>query len=484
MRILLVKPKARLRTVRGLERLQRLEPLELGYLAAVVPPPHEVRVLDLRLHRAADRAYLRALSAYRPDVVGISGYSHEASEVKRLAAVAKRHLPKTFVVVGGHHATVAAADYDVDGIDAIVRGEGCAPFAALVAALAAGRPPEGIPHLLRTGADFDDAACATWPQFPDPATLPRPRRDLWSWRDYYCVWVSERPTPWEPLFPPTAMVRTSWGCRMLCTFCIVPNLCGGVHMPRPVDSVVDEIAALDADHVYFSDDENFIDEEFALALADGLARRGVQKRYFAWTRATTVNRSPALLRRWREVGLDAAFLGFEFPTDDELRAVKKGGSVAGNQRAHETLRELGIAVHAAFMLMPEWDEAAFARLRDFVAAMPPAQFSFTVCTPSPGTADYAAMKERIWTPDPFSLHDCMHPLTATALPLTRFSELYADLLATAGKRHPMRLMRHPIRLADAVRVAWADNRWRHAFGSLYRDYPERLWGQATGDRGQ
>ena len=40
----------------------------------------------------------------------------------------------------------------------------------------------------------------------------------------------------------------------------------------------------------------------------------------------------------------------------------------------------------------------------------------------------------------------------------------------------MRLMRHPIRLGDAVRVAWADNRWRHAFKTLYRDYPRQLWG--------
>jgi hypothetical protein len=105
------------------------------------------------------------------------------------------------------------------------------------------------------------------------------------------------------MFPPTAMVRSSWGCRMPCTFCVVPHLCGGVHQPRAVESVVEEIAGLQAGHVYFCDDENFIDDEFALALADGLARRGVKKRYFAWTRATTVNRSPDTLRRWREVGI-------------------------------------------------------------------------------------------------------------------------------------------------------------------------------------
>lgn len=477
MRILLVKPKARLATVRGLERLQRLEPLELGYLAAAVPPTHVVRILDLRLYRFPDRAYYHALAGFHPDLIGITGYSHEAAEVKRLALLAKCHLEDAFVVVGGHHATVAPADFNVAGIDAIVRGEGCGPFAALVAALAAGRPPQGIPHLLRTGAEYDPAACAVWPRYPNPNTLPIPRRDLWDCRNYYCVWVSERPTAWAPIFPRTAMVRSSWGCRMPCTFCIVPDLCGGVHMPRAVESVVEEIATLQADYVYFCDDENFIDEAFAMALAEGLARRGVRKRYFAWTRATTVNRSPEVMRRWREIGLDCAFLGFEFPTDGELRAVKKGGTVAGNQRAHKLLRDLGIAVHAAFMLMPEWGEADFKRLRAFVAAMPPAQFSFTVCTPSPGTPDYAGITDRIWAPDRFDLHDCMHPLTPTALPLRRFSQLYAGLLAAAGKRHPLRLMRHPIRPWDAARLVWAESSWRRSFANLYRDYPRELWGQ-------
>lgn len=155
--------------------------------------------------------------------------------------------------------------------------------------------------------------------------------------------------------------------------------------------------------------------------------------------------------------------------------MKKGATVAGNQRAQERLRELGIVVHAVFMLMPEWGEAEFARLRAFVAAMPPAQFSFTVCTPSPGTADYAAFADRIWTLDRFDLHDCMHPLTPTALLLRRFAELYARQLAEGGRRHPMRLARDPIRPGDAVRLAWAETLWRRSFARLYRDYPRDLW---------
>ncbi|MGB5835264.1 MAG: hypothetical protein WBG92_25210, partial [Thiohalocapsa sp.] len=88
---------------------------------------------------------------------------------------------------------------------------------------------------------------------------------------------------------------------------------------------------------------------------------------------TTVNRSPELLRRWRQIGLDAAFLGFEFPTDTELKRAAKGGTVAANERALERLRGMDVAVHAAFMVQPEYDATDFARLGDYVRGLPPLQ---------------------------------------------------------------------------------------------------------------
>jgi radical SAM superfamily enzyme YgiQ (UPF0313 family) len=461
--------------VLGLERFQRLEPLELGYLAAVVPRGHDVRVLDLRLERFADFTFSRALRGFRPDLVGLSGYTHEASEVKRLARTVRRVLPGAFVVVGGHHATVAPKDYDLPEIDAIVRGEGCGPFAALVRALAAGGEVDGIPNLLGTGNGFDATAAAVWPRFPDPATTPTPRRDLYDLRRYYSVWTREGMRDGERLYPPVAMARTSFGCRMKCSFCIVPYLCGGEHRPRPVAAVADEIAAIPVSHVYFCDDENFIDEAFAADLADALEARGVAKRYFAWCRATTVNRSPELMRRWHEVGLDAVFVGFEFPTDEELRGVHKGGTVAANERALDTLRGIGIAVHAAFMVMPEYGHAEFDRLSDYVRAMPPVQCSFTVCTPSPGTPDYEAMRPRIWVDNPDDLHDCMHPLTPTALPLREFARRYADQVLEGIRRGPLRTERRLPRPDDLARALWAEQRYGRAFRSLYRDYPRELW---------
>ena len=472
MRILLVKPKPQLATIHALHRFQLLEPIELGYLAAVVPSGDDVRVLDLRFARSPFAAFERTLRSFRPDLVGLTGYTHEASTVKRLARTAKDF--GATVVVGGHHATVAPEDFDIPQIDAIVRGEGCAPFGAIVRRLARGERLDDIEGVLKPGSIAPESLTVL-PPFPDPALMPPPRHDLWDPRRYYSVWPTEEAAMFQRLFVPASMVRTSFGCRMHCTFCIVPKMFNGHHRPRPAASVADEIAALPTGHVYFCDDENFIDADFAHELAGELEARNVRKRYFAWTRATTVNRHPDLFERWRALGLDAAFLGFEFPSDEQLRKSKKGSTVAENARAHDSLRRHGIAVHAAFMLLPEFDERDFAKLRAHVEEMPPAQFSFTVCTPSPGTDDYETMKPEIWIDRAHDLHDCMHPLTPTRLPLRDFCRLYAQQIREAGTRNPRRASRRPVHPAEMLRVMAAESRYARAYAGLYRDYPRELW---------
>jgi radical SAM superfamily enzyme YgiQ (UPF0313 family) len=396
--------------------------------------------------------------------------------VKDLARCARQAAPRALIVVGGHHASVAAEDYNIEAIDAIVRGEGCLPFRAMVRAVARGESVAGIAGVLLTGDRFEASAAVAWPPFPDPSELPVPRHDLWDPRRYFCVWPSEHAQRWQGIFPAVSMVRSSFGCRMKCTFCIVPQMCGGQHRPRDPDQVAEEIGALPTGHVYFCDDENFIDAEFAMALAGAIARRGIRKRYSAWARSTTVNRHPEVFRAWRELGLDAAFMGFEFPTDEQLRRVKKGATVAENDKSHTTLRSMGVAVHAAFMLMPECTREEFATLRDYVQAMPPAQCSFTVCTPSPGTEDYAAMHSRIWVDNPHDLHDCMHPLTPTRLPLKEFCALYARQIDEAVGKNPLRMQHRPIPLRDMARVTYATFRYTRAFRNLYRDFPRDLWG--------
>ncbi|MBI5016930.1 MAG: cobalamin B12-binding domain-containing protein [Deltaproteobacteria bacterium] len=469
MRILLVKPKPRLETIRKLRAIIFLEPLELGYVAAAVPTGHDVRVLDLRLSRRPARDFVRVLERERPEVVGLSGYTHESATVKALAAAVRRILPRTRVVVGGHHATVLPADFDEECFDAIVRGEGCAPFRAIIEAIARGDGLDGIENVLLPGPGFDAAAAARMPVYPDLSTLPVPRRDLWDPSPYQCIWPTEEHPPWKTIFPQVALVRTSFGCRMDCSFCMVPSLSGRRHLTRPPEDIADELASLAQDHVYFCDDETFLNEAHARQVAEAIAARGIRKRYFAWARSTTVNRRPELFRLWREIGLDAVFLGFEAISDADLDRISKHSTVADNERAHAALREMGISVQAGFMVNAGFTRRDFRNLRDYMRRMPPAQITCTVYTPSPGSPAWHEERSRYVCP-PFALHDCMHPLTETAIPRREFCREFAALSAAGASRNPLRAnnARFPVR--DIVRIVWAARGYAGALRRVWRDY--------------
>jgi radical SAM superfamily enzyme YgiQ (UPF0313 family) len=469
MRILLVKPKPRLQTITKLQPIVLMEPLELGYVAAAVPPGHEVRVLDQRLSRWPERQFVRTLRAYQPDLVGLSGYTHEATKVKQLAKTTRSLRPQARIVVGGHHATVLPQDYNLDCFDAIVRGEGCAPFRAVVEAAANGSNFRGIEHVLVPGAGFDAAAVERMPQYPDLATLPRPRRDLWDPRPYQCIWPVEVHPPGKSIFPEVALVRTSFGCLMDCSFCMVPALSGRHHLTRPPEAVADELATLKQAHVYFCDDETFLNERHARRLAEVIRERGLKKRFFAWARSTSVNRHPELFRLWRAVGLDAVFLGFEAIRDADLARIAKHATVADNEQAHATLRALGIAVHAGFMVNAAFTREDFARLQQYAERMPPAQITCTVYTPSPGSEAWYAERTK-YVCHPFDLHDCMHPLTPTTLPLREFYRAFAKLSAIGSARNPLRTNRARFPLREVFRILLAARGYARALRRAWRDY--------------
>jgi hypothetical protein len=124
---------------------------------------------------------------------------------------------------------------------------------------------------------------------------------------------------------------------------------------------------------------------------------------------------------------------------------------------------------------PEYTEDDFEKLRQYIHHLPPAECSFTVCTPSPGTSDYQAIKDRIWVDKPYEFYDCMRPITPTTIPLRRFAWLLARQAADGTARTPRRVQRKPAPPLDLLRVFRADRMWYKGYRDLYRDYPRELW---------
>lgn len=483
MKFLLVRPPVTLKVARRLKSFLHLEPLALEIVAGGIPPHHQTRILDLASEHSPDGAFERALTDFRPDVLGFTAYSNEAATVKRLAATAKAHRAGVLVMVGGVHATLAPEDLRLPGvIDLLVRGEGGTAMRDLVPRLESRQPlPESAAFLPTNSTRFDDLAAALPPPLPPYDRVPPARLDLVDRSRYYCIWHGKRREKLPTLFPRVAAARTSVGCPFRCSFCVVHHLARGQYVRRTPNDAVNDIAAIPEDHVYFLDDEMFIDSKRAIEIAQRLLERGVRKHYISWARADTIVKHPQMFKLWKEAGLSLVYVGLESMEPENLKDYNKATSPEVNRQAVAILRELDIGLHASLMLNPDFTEKDFVNVRRAIKAVAPAEMSFTVFSPPPGTDLWKKHRADFCCPDPHAFYDGMHTLLPTKLPLKKFYRNLASLWLLAAFNNPLLRNKVKVPLMDWFRFFYYGFWYGCSLQFLYLDY-HRLQLVPTSDR--
>ncbi len=478
MNILLIRPHVHLKVARSFQRFLHLEPLDLEIVAGGLPPEAGIQILDLTLHKKPEPVLLRTVREMKPDLIGLTGYSNQSETVRRYAALIKEICPDTVVAVGGIHATIVAADYKRPGIiDFVVRGDGTGPFRAVADSLAQGTALEPTPWLLPVDApEFDELAAEIAPGWSGDSLPPRPRRDLVDSSRYFCIIPG---TPGggrvKTLFPETATVRTSLGCPYRCNFCVVRTLTGGKYIQRPPADVVDEIAALPQEFIYFVDDEMFINADRCREMAEELLRRGVKKKYISWARSDTICANKDLFALWKKAGLETLYIGIESLEEANLDFYNKKVDPSVNLQAVGILRELGIGLHAALMVNPDFETEDFLNIRKAIDLLTPAEITFTVFSPSPGTDLYEQHQGDYLFDNPCLYYDCMHTILPTRLPMKRFYRYFALLYLFAFRKNPWKANGLKVPLRDLLRLFSAGIRCGWALHNIYREYDKKLW---------
>jgi len=471
-----VKPFAELRVAQRLQSaFLHLEPLELEIVAGGIPSEHEVRILDLSLLDSPRGALSRELESYRPDVVGFTAYSSTYHVAKQLIRATRERCPDTVVMVGGVHATLRPCDYADMGIDAIVRGEGGSLMEELMRRIVGGDSLAIKDRVLcPSDPDFDQAAKRPFPRYPEPDAVPLPNRGLVDRTKYFSVWTASGSKRSKTVLPRIASVRTSVGCPFRCSFCVVHQVMHGIYAQRDPGAVVDEIASLKESHVYFVDDEMFINAERTRRIAELLRQRGIKKRYTSWARSDTILRHPEVFQLWKEVGLDVVYVGLESMCGDQLNAYNKKTDSDVNRKAVALLRELGIVLHASLIIHPDYSVDDFRTVERIIKELAPAEITFTVLSPSPGTDLWQACRDRFIC-DPFRYYDCMHTLLPTRLPLRRFYQHFGRISALGLRHNPLRLNRVRVPLRELFRLIREGFAYVFSLYRIYKDYPPAMW---------
>jgi len=418
----------------GLGPFFRVEPLGLEYVASALRDRgHEPTIVDLRFGHSV-RSWVRRT---RPSVVGISCmHALEYDRVIETAREVRRASPDAFILVGGHAAAAYPGPLESPEIDAICTDDGEEVVPAVVEAIRAGRPLTDVPALrVRTPGGW--TVTAPLEDRTGLDAVPRPARDLVE-RDrtqYHCL-----------LFRPVWLVETARGCPFRCNFCSVWQLYGRSFRERSVGAVVDDFASV-GDAVFIADDLFWNHADRSRELARALKKRGVKKRWIlVQTRTDLVGRNADLLEEWRPIAKDFdIFFGLEAASDAKLAGVTKDAPVAASLEAARISRELRYGVTGNFLVDPDWDEAQFHELWDFVAAHGFQRAGYTILTPLPGTELFQKLAP-VLEGQPWFKYDMHHVLWEPRLGAKRFFEMYAEtwrrsILNTSGEKRWIDWMR-------------------------------------------
>lgn len=412
----------------------RFPPLGLLYLAAAVRAAggHALRVVDMNARQMDYASLASALVADRPDLVGITGTTHNLLGILKTAAAVKRADPSIRVCLGGPH--VDAFPREAVGlapVDFAIRGEGEKAFPALLKTLADGGDLAQLPGLLwKDGAIVKGGEHA--PDVEDLDALPFPARDLVDPAHYFYV-LGHRSRF-------TTLISTR-GCPFRCIFCSTPHGAFRIRAPGNIADEIQPLIAAGTEEFHFVDDTFNTRADRLGLISDEFLRRGFR---IKWSFRGRVDRLvQGDLERAARAGCVRMHIGVETGTDEGLALLQKGITTAQVADAVAWARKAGITTAAYFLIgcPHEHERSDILRTIDFACRINPDFAMFNVLAIYPGTRLHAMAVERGLIAEGYWRDFASNPAPGFRIRFweEHFSrEELVDLLGTAYRRFYLR----------------------------------------------
>jgi magnesium-protoporphyrin IX monomethyl ester (oxidative) cyclase len=375
-------------------------PLGLGYLAASLRHSgFETYLIDACLGKArkisnssyynigltpAETAHTAA--DINPDVIGISvPFTSRYKLTLELFSEVRKRLPKTPVIAGGMHATVAPESLLDHSFDAVILGEAEESFPVFLKEYQTGAESlsDGIARRIA-------GKTVIKPQKKhvlDLDKLPFPARDLLPFDRYLKLsggrWI-------RPGLKVASMI-TSRGCPYRCTFCSAFRVAGRRYRKRSAENVMAEIEELvhkyQVDVIAFEDDNLTADRKRAVAIFEGIARRFPKLQWITPNGVSIRDLDRDLIQLMKKSGCRSVNLAFESGDPRILKEVmKKDLDPEDGRQVRWWCREAGIAVNGYFILgMPGESRETMERTRDYALSLDLDGIGIFIATPFPGT---------------------------------------------------------------------------------------------------
>ncbi len=371
--ILLVEPKSPDFNIFSLFKIPRLGVAVLGTLAKNAG--YNVKIVY------SEAVALKQEHILWADLVGFSMITSTAPEGYRLArmvkALDKKHGGNRPIVFGGVHVTFKPEEALEEG-DYVFRGEADMTFVPFLDQLNNGGDVSAIP-----GVSFYSGERIVHNPLPEERTS-----------------MEEVPSPDWSLFvdytPTLGIAMTSRGCPYDCSFCSVTPMFGRKYRMRPIDLIIEDLASVETNNVFFYDDHFTADKKRTKELLHRIIEeRGKRHhvRTFSAQVRSDIAKDPELLDLMAEAGFKTLFIGLESVNPESLKLYNKAQNVEDIIYSIKEIHKRKMRIHGMFVFGSDADKMeTFSETVRFAKKSEIETVQFLILTPLPGSKHYAALE--------------------------------------------------------------------------------------------
>lgn len=400
------------------------EPLELIYLQTVLSQE------DVTSYIIDPLFDMDVPDSIIPDLIIQTGYNVAEELIIKTARQWRKTFPSASIMVSGVHSQLNRKTFQDEAIDYIFFSQSLETFRGFIRSFMRGEAFHKGVDVFYIESDVSVREKGIW--IPGEQDILEKAEGIIPDRKFF-KYVKNRTRYIDK--KSLALVKGGSGCPYGCSFCYCRLLNDGRYLRPDYEKLMEEINAIDSEHIWIIDDSFLITREDALDFirasrkyshnygTGNAGTTGSTKSLIAYLRADFVVENKDLIPELKKCGLREIITGFESPDADTLRRYNKGQSSGIYQKLTEILKREDIELTALFIVDPQYSVSDFIRLFRYIKKLGISLYTMSIMTPLKGTSDYEDKKHMLTASDPGKF-DFLHLVLPSRLPKWLFYALF------------------------------------------------------------
>jgi radical SAM superfamily enzyme YgiQ (UPF0313 family) len=373
-------------------RVQRHPEQALIQVAVLEKAEHECKFIDGAAQNLTKKEILKIAKKFKPEICIIHTTTPSIYNDLSYAKSLKKIIKTKIVLVGAHASAVPANTFKLakGSIDIIAKGEVDYTLREIAEKLknkASLKDVKGISYKNKTGEIIHNKNRKL---IKDLDKLPFP-----AWEHINPKWYHDG----GKLYP-FLTLYTGRGCFGLCTFCRETQVINGrklrLRSPKKIIAEIKHDLKLfpDLREIMFETDTFTAVPSHVKKVCKAIIKNKLHKK-ISWSCNVRVDIDRKLLPLMKKAGCRMLMVGFEFGTNQQLKAVKKGTTIKQARRFTQKAHQLGFTIHGCFMIgAPKETEKSAQKTIDFAKSLPLDTIQISGIATYPGTDFYRWAQKR------------------------------------------------------------------------------------------